>query len=702
MSSASHSTPLVSLDAVVLDTETTGLDSRSARIVQIGAIRIAGTRIEGGAQFERILDPGIPMPAAAAAVHGLHDEHVRGQPRFAATWPEIEAFLGRSIVIGHTIAFDMGMLKKEVELAGKVWRQPRTLDIRGLARVAAPTLANYELSRLAEWLGIEIRGRHTAMGDAEATARIYAALVPLLRARNVRTLAEAEKACRLLQEQEARAAGGLMSDVGGPAVGIEASKPLARLDSFPFRHRVEDVMSKPPVVMPGAATLKEGIDTIVGRGISSVYVSVDGKVLGIVTERDALRVIQRHGPDGLGRTLAEVMSKPLQSIASHAFVYRAIARMDRLGLRHLGVRDQHGAIVGAITTRNLLRHRAATATMLGDEIDSAPDVPALGAAWARLPTMARTLVEEGVDPRTVAAIISSEIQVLTRRAAQLSEARMEREGRGRPPVPYAMLVLGSAGRGESLLAADQDNAIVYERGEPGGPEDLWFAELGGHVADILDAVGVPYCKGGIMARNADWRKSIEGWRETIRGWVRRHRPEDLLNVDIFYDCITVHGDAALGESIWNYAFEMGARSPEFAKLIGQFLRDWHPPFTLFGGFRLDEKRRVDLKKGGIMPIFTGARVLAIRHDIRARSTPERLSGAVARGHAPEADIDNLIEAQKTIISAMLHQQLADTEQGIPLSTRVEVDRMSGPDKAALKAAVGHVAAIVDLVAEGRL
>ena len=702
MSSASHSTPLIAIDAVVLDTETTGLDSRTARIIQIGAKKIAGARIEGGAMFERILDPGIPVPPASSAIHGLYDDHVRGKPRFAETWPELEAFFGRSIIIGHTIQFDLGMLKKEVELAGKVWRQPRSLDIRGLARVAAPTLANYELSKLAAWLGIEIHGRHTAMGDAEATARVYAALLPLLRARNVRTLAEAEAACRLLQEQESRASGGYMADVGGPIAGVEVARPAARLDSFPFRHRVEDVMTSPAATLPATSSLKEAIDVLIGRKISSVYVTEGETVAGIVTERDALRTIHKHGPAGLGLPLSDLMSKPLQTVASQAFVYRAIGRMDRLGLRHLGVRDPSGKIVGAITTRNLLRHRAATAIMLGDEIDNAPDVAALGAAWARLPVMAKTLVEEGVDPRTISAIISSEIQVLTRRAAQLAEMRMEAEGRGKPPVPYAVLVLGSAGRGESLLAADQDNAIVFERGEPGGLEDNWFETLGGHIADTLDQVGVPYCRGGIMAKNAQWRMSVEGWRETIRGWVVRHRPEDLLNVDIFYDCVPVHGDAALAENIWNYAFEIGHRSPEFSMLLGQFLRDWNPPFTLFGGFKLDERKRVDLKKGGIMPVFTGARVLAIRHDVRARSTPERLRGVTARGHAPERDTDAILDAHKIILGAMLNQQLADTEQGIPLSPRVAVDRL-GPDaKATLKAAVGKVAMIVDIVKEGRI
>ena len=62
------------------------------------------------------------------------------------------------------------------------------------------------------------------------------------------------------------------------------------------------------------------------------------------------------------------------------------------------------------------------------------------------------------------------------------------------------------------------------------------------MSDILDAAGVPFCKGGVMAKNREWRKSVADWRATIDGWVRRQRPADLLNVDIFFDAVPVHGD----------------------------------------------------------------------------------------------------------------------------------------------------------------
>ena len=72
-----------------------------------------------------------------------------------------------------------------------------------------------------------------------------------------------------------------------------------------------------------------------------------------------------------------------------------------------------------------------------------------------------------------------------------------------------LLILGSGGRGESLLAPDQDNAIVHD----GRPEhDPWFLDIATRISDLLDAAGIPYCKGKVMATNPDWRRSLDGWR----------------------------------------------------------------------------------------------------------------------------------------------------------------------------------------------
>jgi len=700
MAATTYSTPLAALDAVVLDTETTGLDARSARLVQIGAVRVEGTIIKNSERFETLINPGIAIPPATTAVHGITDAHVRDQPKFSAIAGALAQFVGPSIVVGHTITYDLEILRREHELAGLVWRPWRALDVRVLARLAAPTLAHHNLDRLCEWLEIEVEGRHTAMGDAVATAKLLVALIPRLRARGIRTLAEAEAAGRQLADTEARTTSGF---VAAPAsAAADETRTLARIDSFPYRHRIRDVMSTPPIFAPPNTSVLEVIKILISRKVSSVYVKDEAGNVGIVTERDVLREIDASGAEGLATSAEEIMNTPLHSVAENAFVYRAIGRMDRLGFRHLGVRNDAGEIVGAVTTRNLLRHRAEQAIMLGDEIDSAQTVVALGRAWARLALMARSLLAEGVDPRTIAEVISSEIRILTRRAAQLAEADMAERGRGAPPVPYAVLVLGSGGRGESLLAADQDNAIVYAEGAEGSDTDTWFAEMATRMSAILDEVGLPLCKGGVMAKNRAWRMSLADWKSTIDGWVRRQRPEDLLSVDIFFDALPVHGDSSLGEAIWTYAMERGGAAPDFLKLLTDNASKRPNPFTFFGGLRLDHKGRIDLKLSGLLPIFTCARVLAIRHGIHARASTDRLKALIAQGIGNAGDIERAIEAHRVLLGAVLAQQLVDTEAGVPLSPLVDPATLGREAKAELVTALGSSSVLIDLVMEGRM
>jgi DNA polymerase-3 subunit epsilon/CBS domain-containing protein len=279
---------------------------------------------------------------------------------------------------------------------------------------------------------------------------------------------------------------------------------------------------------------------------------------------------------------------------------------------------------------------------------------------------------------------------------------MAEDGHGAPPVPYAVMVLGSGGRGESLLAPDQDNAIVYAEGAPDGPEDQWFTQLGVHIADLLDEAGVPYCKGGIMARNAAWRKSAESWRATIDQWVRQSRPEHLLNVDIFFDGVPVHGQARLAEDIWRYAFERAHGSTVFQKLMTELARDWRSPLGLLGGFRADKGDRTDLKLGGLMPIFTGARVLAIRRAVLKRARAARLGGAAEMGALPAAAAEEIIAAHQVILHAILMQQLRDADNGVQLSNLVETGRVRGTQKRRLREAVKSIPVLVDAVSEARL
>ena len=190
---------LLSLDAVVIDTETTGLDPRKARVIELAGVRLLAGKLADGASFRQLLRPGGDLiPAETTRIHGIDDAAVAGAPVFADVWPAFQAFLAHSLLIGHTVGFDLAMLKRECDLAGLPWSRPRTLDTRLLAQIAAPELAGYTLEKLAGWLGVDAAGRHSALGDAITTARIFLALVPRLREHGIRSVAEAERACRAL------------------------------------------------------------------------------------------------------------------------------------------------------------------------------------------------------------------------------------------------------------------------------------------------------------------------------------------------------------------------------------------------------------------------------------------------------------------------------------------------------------------------
>ena len=699
MASSDYSTPLLSIEAVVLDTETTGLDAQAARIVQIGMVRLSGGAIVPGDQLDQLVNPGIAIPPSTTAVHHITDADVRDAPAFAAIAPAVERFIGGAFVIGHTTAYDLVVLERESRRAGLAWRQPRALDVRVLAELALPTLAQYDLDRIAHVLSIPIEGRHTALGDALAAARIYLALVPLLRQKDIRTIAEVERASRALLDRQLAAGSGRSGIV--PAAADQATV-LERIDSFAYRHLIRDVMSAPVIWCEAGTTVGAALRLLIERRVSSVLVRDASGTPGIATERDLIRAIDRDGAAALGADVSSFANRPLQTARDDSFVYRAIGRLDRLGFRHLPVTDAAGSIVGMVTTRNLLRHRASTAVALGDAVDAATSPGELAAAWSKLPRVTRALIEEEVDPRLVARVVSTEVCALTRRAAELAELRLRDEGRGGPPVPYAVLVLGSAGRGESLLAADQDNAIVYASGAPGGAEDQWFAALARHMCDALDVAGVPYCKGGVMATNERWRKSREAWGATIDGWVRRQRPEDMLNVDIFFDAVVVHGDEALGEAILAHAFARAAGARDFLAQLAELARRWRPALSIFGRLKTGADGRFDLKLNGLLPVFTAARALAIRHGARVRSTPARLEAVTTAAAISQDQLEALIEAHRTVLRSMLHQQLLDIETGIPPSPRIDPKRLSARELATLKTALQRVSIAALIAGEGRI
>lgn len=695
----SAATPIHALSAVSLDTETTGLNTSTDRVIQIGAVRITRGRLRRDLTYETLVNPGMPVPEKSTGIHGLTTADVSNARDYAEIKPELDEWIGNAIVVGHSIGFDLAMFRRECRIAELEWKAPVTLDVRHMVEILSPELPDFSLETLAAWLDLPVTGRHQALPDACLTAEVFLGLAPKLMERGIRTLAELQNACRTATRSagtESRA--GWYDFLHQRDRETGPGGAYSRIDSYPYQHRVRDIMSTQAFEADGNVPVSSILSTLMKRRISCAFIRPGGarEAHGILTERDILRAICDQGAGALDSPASAFASFPLRTIPQDAFLYRAMGMLVRYKLRHLGATDSRGNLTGAVTTRNLLKQRSDDLLNLGDEIDHAETEQDLASVWANLALVAAALDREGVDARDIAAVISRELRALTRRCCQIAEQEAAASGLGSPPSPYTVLVLGSGGRGESLLAMDQDNAIVYLDDDADGALDAWFASFGSRVSDLLHNAGVPYCKGNIMGSNPEWRMPVADWKARIETWITRTSPQDILNTDIFFDAVSVHGRHDLMEEITEFALKTGGSSRTFLHLLSTNASQIHSPIGFMGRYRLVD-RRMDAKMGGLLPIFSAARVEAIRHGIREKSTPGRLRAVAGLANVSENLIENLVEAHRIILSAILKQQLYDIEHGVSLSNNVEPDKLKPALKSNLKWALEQVPGIRDLL-----
>ena len=170
-------TPLVDVEFVVLDLETTGGSPTNDRVTEVGAVKVRGGEVTG--TFHTLVNPGIPIPPMITALTGISDAMVANEEPLEVVLPCLLEFLGDAVLVAHNASFDTRFLRAALQAHAYPQLESRVVCTARLARVLLPRdeVPNVKLATLARYLRAGTQPCHRAFTDAKATVDVLHALL---------------------------------------------------------------------------------------------------------------------------------------------------------------------------------------------------------------------------------------------------------------------------------------------------------------------------------------------------------------------------------------------------------------------------------------------------------------------------------------------------------------------------------------------
>jgi len=156
---------------VVFDIETTGLNSHTNKMIEIGAVKIKAGRIID--RYSQLINPGISIPYHITEITSITNEQVANQPKIDEVIGKFVDFIGDAVLVAHNAPFDMGFIKRDIKEYLNIDLENSVIDTLQMARDLFPDFKKYGLGDLNKSLGLALEKHHRAVDDSQATANMF-------------------------------------------------------------------------------------------------------------------------------------------------------------------------------------------------------------------------------------------------------------------------------------------------------------------------------------------------------------------------------------------------------------------------------------------------------------------------------------------------------------------------------------------------
>jgi DNA polymerase III epsilon subunit family exonuclease len=156
---------------VAFDTETTGLDARSGRVIEIGAVKFQNGKVLAATNW--LINPEMPIPTNSQNMHHITDAMVADKPKMKQVLPEFIAFIKDATLMAHNAQFDLKFMRVELRKCGLPPPENNVIDTLKLSRLWFPETKSHELDKLVEYLKLPEGTFHRSLADAKHAMDIF-------------------------------------------------------------------------------------------------------------------------------------------------------------------------------------------------------------------------------------------------------------------------------------------------------------------------------------------------------------------------------------------------------------------------------------------------------------------------------------------------------------------------------------------------